>query len=775
MTRRQQFKLGRFGLRQKVLSPGSFDLSIILAAWMFSAWPFLRPNSYVYGFDSYAYTAPNLARTFTSWRNFQVPIWEQNFFGGVPFLGRLGAQGLYIVNLPFAVFSLNTALELITAMHLLILGCGVYVWLRYGLRFCRIAGVVSSVSVMSSSYLAVKVLSLDQLVALSWWPWVLYAIARILDGKRDRQTVGLLALFLTLLILGGHPQFIYMGFCLFGVVILFGRASWIELRSVFTFVLSLALALVASTLQLVSTYFLTTSSAMTSQRDLATLKNPAYVLPPSRSVIGLIGSPFNGGPSALTGTGEAVLGVGAVLIFLAFLGVPPAFKAHRRAAAGMLLLSFLAVALALGPRSPVFRLAYEIVPGFGNARVPGRWLALLLFTIPFFVGAGIEWASKQHKRRELVGIFVGWSALVVVSQAGRLADNGLESIAWWLMVGICVMGTLFVRAGREGGALAVVIAALLGAQVLASFSTQPANAAGHNESFEYATSEVLRPVLESGGRIFAQTYDRFDDETYMLNSLRPNTNLLFGIESLDGYDGGMWVQRRWISYAEALTTKPFNFDLTIRSQTLFPLNPELMARFGVRWLLLETEVASAADLAPRWNGPISRDGTLQLWENPNWLGTAVAYLKSEIAPSESTAALALQSLASNVVLIEDTELELTCDGDCPLQQVGESYRTNDSGGYVFEIAAPGILAIDRSWNKDWEVFVDGRKSSTFPVNGGFLGVKFDAGYHRVDYRFNPRWVDPALTASVIGFLVIIGLLISGSRRRNSFVLSDSDR
>jgi hypothetical protein len=753
----------------------SGEYALVLAAWLWVSWPLLRPGSHVFGFDTYAYTSPNLSRAFASWRGLKIPLWEQGFFGGVPFLGRLGAQGLYFVNVPFALLPVDTALELLTAFHLLVLAIGVMLWVRHGLHRSSLAGAVASISVLGSSFVAVKALSFDQLVAISWWPWILLSISWLISNPKNLRSVGCLSLFLTLLILGGHPQFIYMGFVLFGIYFILSARRLTDLKIYIAASVSVFIALCASSLQLISTYFLTRSSAMSGQRSLETLRNAAYVLPPSRSVVGLLGSPFGGDPTALTGTGEAVLGIGVVAVFLALVGLHDLWLTDRRRAVGMFMLSVFGLLMALGPRSSVFRFFYDALPGVGSARVPGRWLALLLIVVPYFASCGVDYLRSTGRRFWLWTTLTLWMIGVLLSQAGQLADVGLETIAWWSLVGFSIGALGLANSSERARSGLILIASLLAIQLIGPFRQMPTSSGSSKTSFLQSEPDLLRPVMESGGRVFAQTFDRFGDENYLVKSLRPNTNLLFGIESLDGYDGGMWVQRRWVNSVEALTTRPFNFDLTIRSQTLFPLKADLLARFGVRWLLLETEVASAAQLAPNWLGPVSTEGSLQLWENPSWKGTAVGYLNSRMAANGESHAEALNQIGQNTALVEDQALVLECGESCPLQQVGESYRTTETGGYVFEIAAPGILAIDRSWSKDWVVYLDGRRTSTFPVNGNFLGIKFDAGFHRVDYRYSPRWFQPALLLSVFGLLTI-GLLISNrTSRRSTRIPVDSDK
>jgi hypothetical protein len=56
------------------------------------------------------------------------------------------------------------------------------------------------------------------------------------------------------------------------------------------------------------------------------------------------------------------------------------------------------------------------------------------------------------------------------------------------------------------------------------------------------------------GRSVALTFDELGDPLYLVAGLRPNTNALFDIPSLDGYDGGVQVTDRWANALSSLPT-----------------------------------------------------------------------------------------------------------------------------------------------------------------------------------------------------------------------------
>jgi hypothetical protein len=231
---------------------------------------------------------------------------------------------------------------------------------------------------------------------------------------------------------------------------------------------------------------------------------------------------------------------------------------------------------------------------------------------------------------------------------------------------------------------------------------------------------------------------------------------LYGLRSLDGYDGGQWVQKRWITAVSSLTHRPFNTDLTIRSQVRGPLEAKQFARFGVRWVLLETEVVPAEVQLFGWRGPVEKMGTLELWENPEWMAPGVLYFDSQLRQKSSARQLRVSSPDS--VIVENPELVLACGealGVCERRAATLLAQEKSGGSFGVEIDRTAVLAIDQSWSRDWVVRVDGQPREAIPVNVNQLGVVVPAGKHVIDYDYAPEWVSPSLTLSILAALVLL--------------------
>jgi hypothetical protein len=740
----------------------------LLIVWMYAAWTFIDPSSYVFGFDTLAYTGPNLSSTFQAWKGFRIPMWESGMFGGVPFLGRLGAQGLYPVHLPFVVLKVNDALDLLAGFHLLIFALGMWTLVRRGLRLPAPAGFVAGAAVLGAGYTAVKMLSYDQLVALAWVPWILFGVEFALRHNRRIASSGPLALFISFLVLGGHPQFIYMTALVACCWVALRFVDQKSLNGIRNIGVAGLLAFATTSLQLVATYFLNAGSAIPSKRTLASLATPGYVLPPTRLAIGVLGDPFSSMPTAVSGTGEALLSIGVTIVALALVGLLAGGHETAVLRWGLGVGAILGTVFAIGSRWFPFRILYNIVPGFGTARVPGRWLFVPLICLPLLAAFGIAALVRRQSaapRRAAICCalgLVGWLASVVWPFETPIGFTAL----WWLGgLSIVVGAAFFGRTPKSRLIGLVTVLLFVIVDIAAPLRHLPVMSQRWGTPFTAATAASTNAIANEDGRVYAQTFDTFDDYSYLVRNLRPNTHLFADLRSIDGYDGGQWIQKWWVRSVEALTTGTFALDLTIRSQTRFPIEAKLMRKFGVRYAMVETAVLPSDQQLDGWRGPISRQGTIEIWENPYWLGSGTAYLRSSLP--QGTIAESLRAQDENVALVESPDHLIECEGDCFAQGVSRLSKGPESGSFIFNIASDGILAIDEAWSADWKVFVDGIRSKTFPVNGNQLGVYFDAGYHRVEYRYDPEWVPPLLALSALGLLLSIlfcGALIGGSVR-----------
>ena len=80
-------------------------------------------------------------------------------------------------------------------------------------------------------------------------------------------------------------------------------------------------------------------------------------------------------------------------------------------------------------------------------------------------------------------------------------------------------------------------------------------------------------------------------------------------------------------------------------------------------------------------------------------------------------------------------------------------------------AAPAVLVLAEAFAKDWRCTIDGRPATIRRAYGFLRSTPVPAGEHRVVFRYRQSGLMAGIAISVIGWLLIIGLLWH-DRRRN---------
>jgi len=754
------------------------DFLIGVLVWVWVARPFLQPRRSVLGFDTLAYTAPNLDFIFSSWHRGKIPLWQPEMFGGVPFLGRLGSQGLYFPHLPFSFFEINNAIDLSVAFHLLLLSLGSVVLIRYGYKLPAPAGGITAAIVLCSAYIGIKALSFDQIIAISWFPWILFFVERIIERRSGRAMAGLVVAT-SCLVLGGHPQYVHLFTVLLIVVVAARLFENRSLRSVKDLGVCGVLVIGLCSLQLYATYSLTKTSVVGGRRTLELLASPTFTVAPQKLNLAIIGDPFSSFSFAVSGSTEAIAGVGIVALLLGVVGFTVSlFSQHKLTALALGLMTTLGALFAVGPKWIPFRLAYRLIPATGSARVPGRWLIMTVFGVAILAAIGID--ALIHQKAKLNARIT--ASLLSVLVVGIGLSSKFEGVPgnlmyWWLVVLAITILALFNFSQKiiRGTTLIVLIGLLL-FESNSSASHQTPRLELSDKSISEISQDYFAGLRNEPGKILALTYDRLGDDAYLLSTLRPNTNLLQGLRSIDGYDGGTWLQSRWVAVASAMTNDPFNVDLTIRSQIKFPVRSDLLARFGVRWVITDTEVLPAQQQLLGFTGPVFKSGSIEIWENTDWQGESLLYVATKSHSSATDVSDSLKNLSesdSSTAMVESSGPRLTCEKNCQPRTGRAIFQSTDSGALLINTDQPSVLVLNQSWSKDWKVYVDGLRTEIFPVDANMLGLQVTKGAHEVTYKYSPSWVPPLLILSLLSGLVTVSLIFRRPKGDDEFKLVDS--
>ena len=751
--------------------PDLIEAAATLVAAFWLAWPFWRPGRYVVGFDTAAYSGPNLRFTFDEWGAGRLPLWNDRIFGGVAHLGNTQAGVLYPFRLLVAPFDVNRGLNLLIAMHIVLFVMGLY-WLARRLRLRPPAGFVTAVAGGASGAALVKTIQFEQYLVLAWAPIVLIAVHAVITGARPWRAAGGLAAAASCTVLAGHPQITYLTGCLaaaWTLALLLGTRAW---RRLLPLVAAGGLALATCALQLLATAAATGVSAVHRTRELRDLALPDRAVAPNQLLQVLLGTVRDIGPDRFAGSFESIGYVGVAGALLAGIGLVAGWRApaRRHLAAVLAVTALVAAVLALGSRTVFYRGAYRLVPGFDLPRVPARWLDVTVICVAILAGIGTDAIARRAVGRpELIAV-AALGAMVFLTAGTGLADVafGRRTVAGWLVVAAAVGAAVFV-AVRRPRRLAQVPGPLLVAAVLAielgiGWTRGATIRPTFSESFDTYTSPTAEFLAGEEGWEIAYTDDGFEDPAQLITGMRPNGNVLMDVSSLDGYDGGVQVTERWLTLAERDADGP-NAELPLRNQLALPLDTEEMARMYVRWVLIDN-TRDAAGHVPGWLGPIVTDERASVYENPAWRNEATMWFQTTTEASPTAAARLLRArigeLSNTAIVPYDLQLR-ECTGDCTPRPLDLERVSPRELRVETDATTATFISVASQYDDGWRVTIDDAPHSATTLDGVFLGVAVPAGEHTVVFTYDPSWKTPGVVLSLLGAAGIVALAV-GERR-----------
>lgn len=376
---------------------------------------------------------------FLGWREYgferlrdgDVPLWNPYLFSGQPFLGNWQTALFYPPNWLHLVLPAPRAINLLVAAHVYLAGLLTRIWLR-GRGYSPWAATLGGGVFMLSAPLLGRIFAghLTWIAVVAWMPLVLLCLDRLLDTGRYRWA-WLGTATIALQILAGYPQPVFITLLTaIAYGILCGVGSPHRWRAAAGLLAMVALGGAIAAVQLLPGIETGLSS---SRAGGATFDYAAsYALPPQNLLLTLAPLAL-GGPSTNSYGGEWFLWevwpyFGAVAALMAFYGGLTDRSDRRRWAGTLVLLSVL---LALGPATPLFRIAYEAIPGLGSFRVPGRFLVVAALFGSVLVASAVESArtlsaaSHAWLRRLLAVLCVGMAAVLITLGvvAGSSADG----------------------------------------------------------------------------------------------------------------------------------------------------------------------------------------------------------------------------------------------------------------------------------------------------------------------------------------------------------------
>ncbi len=602
----------------------SLALALLLVYWLVGP-----AGRVVAGGDLFTYFYPYWAEASRAFQAGRLPLWNPYIFMGVPFLANSQAGVLYPLNWPFwLLLPPHRALHWSVLLHLWLAAAGADLYARRSLGLGRLGGWLAGATLALGGYLGAQFEHINQLQALSWFPWLLL----LLDAAPSPLSLAtlLMSLVVALVLLAGHTQsafILLVGLALYGVVsVLWGwrrGGGWKRLAhraGAWAVAVILGAALAAA--QLLPTAELTAwslrSGGLPFNERVSFSLSPVYL---ARALLPGYGRPVE--PQNI----EYVATVGVAGLALAFVAgygtlvarraTPADERVERRLA--VVVLASVGLFLALGLYNPLYLLLARFVPGFAHFRAPARWLALWAMGAASLAGIGAEALARGDVLPSRRAWVAGGAVLILLLLWGALGGQA-DPWTWlgWLAAALLVGGLLWLSrqtGWRRPAALALVV--LTVGELALSARTLPharATAPEAYTSLRPATAHLLATGAESlpADRFLSVSALLFDpgdlpelrliygdqlsaEALYALviaakhrEVLSPNLPLAFGVPAVDGYDGGLLPLARYVAFQRAfLPEDEIAPDGRLRENLSAVPDGRWLSLCNVRWVITD--------------------------------------------------------------------------------------------------------------------------------------------------------------------------------------------
>jgi hypothetical protein len=765
-------------LRWPLAADASVAVGLLGAALAFY-YPLVFLGRALVDYDAFVYFYPQRVFLAHSLLAGQVPLWDPYLFLGVPFLANPQTAVLYPPSWLFLIGPVQAVYAAQLVLHAFLAAFFTYLLARRAFGVMPLAALVGGLAYAFGGFAVGQVGHLNQISAAAWLPAVLLAYDRFATTRRV-YWVALGALALAMQLLAGHPQETYMTLIVLGV---FGavRAPWRSARQ-------LAWCAIGG------------ASLCLLGADLAAAQLlPTLELAP----LSIRGDGVNW-PDAVAGSLPAYLSVRALLPpywvsapnteFLGYVGVTPivlgllaVMLGRSRPVLFGVTISCIGLFLALGENNPFYAWVFSAVPGFDTFRVPARWLLLWQFGLAILAGLGADWLGRGasvYLRRPQVWARALAVVCILVAALAWQRDDGepfVQRRTPFAFAGIAA-ATLASGAlphlGRPMLALGV-LAGMTGAELWAAAQASPARQAPppaftQGESVDWLRAHGVTdqerllslarpeyvPASENAVRAELSGLPEPVVESVLVaqkwnDTLTPNLALQYGLNTADGYDGGVLPLLRWVNLSRLLVPSPRPDGVLLTRLEDLP-SDQLLDLLGVRYLIANSGLPGRSGMQ------VADFGDLELFARTNPVPRSLVVFGATQAATDDAALAHMRRVDfdsnRDVVLgPESSGLSASPSRDpIPVQPdlVGaEQWHARVS------LPQPGYLLQREAWYPGWRARVDGVDTPVVRADVLFRAVPLGPGDHDVEIYFDPATFTRGVLFSLVGLLVTAVLLV----------------
>ncbi len=240
-------------------------------------------------------------------------------------------------------------------------------------------------------------------------------------------------------------------------------------------------------------------------------------------------------------------------------------------------------------------------------------------------------------------------------------------------------------------------------------------------------------------------------------SISLNTNLLYNIQSVSGYDS---------SYSPSIDKldvfSNFRWDLDWMMQIT---DKNLLEYLNVKYAI----VANENQLPSETYTYVGDYKGLYIYENNEYFNLGMCTDKVITYESVENSTDILNYIVVDEEDYDEIKSYITPNYD--KYGLDYVYQYDNRISAETNMDEKGFVATSIPYNKGFKVVVNGQEIKTYEVNGGFIGFALEKGYNLVDIYFLPYGLKAGGIISFVGVTILLGILFvekdKGKNRRNT--------
>ena len=791
-------------------------------------WKVVFTPSMLWFRDIFDYTYPCARFIQQMCRHGQLPYWNPYLNCGQPLLENPNLLFFYPYTLFMILLPINFAYPVFYVVHVALAGIGTFFLARRWGQSRRGAFFAGFIFAFSGPLLSLGNLH-NHAACAAWIPWTLLATDRAVHGRAVRPWI-LLTLVFSLQLLAAEPFTLITTFslCLAYAFYLAGKwrplLSRSNLRILAGFALVGCLIVTLCAIQFLPSLELLRNSHRGAQ-GLLSRETSNWSLHPLLLVEMLVPGFYGPALSAPT-SWNAIADDGSAPYFISvFLGFVPLFFAlagwafgrdrRRNFVAGAAILILL---LAFGHFTPLFSLAYLLVPLLSLVRFPVKLLVPFVMLVAVLAGWGLDalcgevghWQARRKRALLPLGFLLGSCALIWMaaclapelvlrptewallrggrsgieaSQMARFLESMLRlylpGIAGFLLAGLLLL--LGLTQNKRWARIGVPVFAILGMIQLVPAGLR-ANPSVPPIFYDYEPP-VVSHIKDSPGTYRVASLVRFSVAPSGERQAYVNFQSIPGAAAIPQIAQGLFRLKLMLAtgsmaqHVEASlnldfddrSLPPFLFDVWIYLLTQAPdaLRVDcLLGRTNAKYIIRPTsrDIPGAKPVSEIFNGS-PQPG--YLFKNPYFVPRAYVAGRAifNTSPLETLSQMASPRFdaTENVILAAEPGASAAVQGSGPAGQVEIVARQPNMVTLKADLTRPGYVVLLDRYDPNWRATIDGREAPVLRANQLFRAVYADAGQHVVVFDYRQKGLLSGLFITGITLLVLSWLYVRNPR------------